>query len=116
MEVPQGVPQGSVLRPLFYIIYANDIAKLIKHCGTALYADDTVLYLANQNFDKAVKGVQKDVDALSSWCTKNGIQMNVDKTKIMVFGNPKKVENLPPFELKVENVPLKKGNDFRWST
>ena len=55
MQVTQGVPLGSVLGPLFYIIYANDIAKLIKHCGTALYADDTVLYLANQNFDKAVK-------------------------------------------------------------
>ena len=40
--ITQGVPQGSVLGPLFYILYANDIVSIIKNCRVALYADDTV--------------------------------------------------------------------------
>ena len=114
LEVTQGVPQGSVLGPLFYIIYANDISRTIKHCEAALYADDTVLYLSNPVFEKTVKNVQNDVNALSSWCTKNGIQMNVDKTKVMMFGNPKKIENLPTFGIKVKDTPLKTSSEYKY--
>ena len=49
--ITQGVPQGSVLGPLFYIIYANDLSAIFEKCGMALYADDTVLYTANESFN-----------------------------------------------------------------
>ena len=97
LKVSQGVPQGSVLGLLFYIVYANDIAETVKYCQTALYADDTVLYLAGANFANSVKGIQKDVNALTTWCTNNGIQMNVEKTKVMTFGSKTRIDKLPPF-------------------
>ena len=62
MSIKQGVPQGSVLGPLFYIIYANDLTNVIKNCKVALYADDTVLYVANKNFDVSVQLMQQDID------------------------------------------------------
>ena len=52
--VTQGVPQGSVLGPLFYILYANDIVDKIKHCKIAMYADDTVLYTSGRDFGKSM--------------------------------------------------------------
>ena len=113
-KITQGVPQGSVLGPLFYIIYANDITKVVKNCNIALYADDTVLYLANTDFARTVCKVQTDMDALSLWCTENGIQMNVDKTKIMVFGNSKKIDKLPHFEIMVNNVPLQRALHYKY--
>ena len=66
--------------PLFYIIYANDLVSIISNCEMALYADDTVLYTADPNFDTAVTNMQTDVTALSKWCQENGIQANIDKT------------------------------------
>ena len=47
--ITQGVPQGSVLGPLFYIAYANDLRNYIKNCGMAHYVDDTVLFTASKN-------------------------------------------------------------------
>ena len=47
-DITPGVPQGSVLGPLFYIVYANDLAGIVKNCKIAMYADDTVLYIASK--------------------------------------------------------------------
>ena len=58
--ITQGIPQGSVLGPLFYIIYANDIPNVVKNCGIALYADDTVLFIANTNIGNTVSNLQED--------------------------------------------------------
>ena len=112
--VTQGVPQGSVLGPLFYIIYANDIEKIIKSCKIALYADDTVLYTANTDFGKSVKNVQADMVALSQWYVKNGIRMNTEKNKLMVFGSAFKVKQIPEFEVKVDDVPLSIVNCYKY--
>ena len=65
-HIKQGVPQGSVLGLLFYIIYANDLTKIIKNCEIAMHADDTVLYISHSNYATAVKGMQEDMDSLSA--------------------------------------------------
>ena len=52
--------------------------------------------------------------ALSRWCRTNGIQMNVDKTKLMMFGNQKKIDQLPKFEIKVENLPLSVTPSYKY--
>ena len=60
LKTTQGVPQGSILGPLFYIVYANDIAKTIKNCEIALYSDDTVFYTSNADFNTSVRNLQED--------------------------------------------------------
>ena len=60
--ITQGVPQGSVLGPPFYIAYANDLSKILKHCKRAMYADDTVLYTSHKNFDVSIRDLQEDID------------------------------------------------------
>ena len=112
--ITQGVPQGSVLGPLFYILYANDIVKVIKYCKIALYADDTVLYTANSNFETSISKVRKDVQALSGWCGANGIGMNTDKTKPMVFGNAKKLAELPEVNIELEDVQLVTVSSYKY--
>ena len=113
-SIKQGVPQGSVLGPLFYIIYANDLEKYLKCCKIALYADDTVLYTANRNFGRSVELLQKDVNALGEWCNLNGIKANTNKTKLMVFGSHKRVQELPDFEINLDNTPLQKVTSYKY--
>ena len=113
-SITQGVPQGSVLGPLFYILYANDIVEKVNSCKIALYADDTVLYIASPNFNTAIDKLQADMNSLSNWCKDNGIQMNVDKTNIMVFGGQRIIEMLPGFEIEVDGTPIKKVSNYRY--
>ena len=86
-----------MLGPLFYIVYANDLINSINHCKVALYADDTVLYTANGDFERSVSLMQRDIDSISDWCRCNGIKANTDKTKVMVFGSKHSLDSLPTF-------------------
>ena len=114
LNVTQGVPQGSVLGPLFYIIYANDLVNITKKCQIALYADDTVFYTAHPNFVTAIQNMQTDINALSQWCKTNGIQANIEKTKMMIFGSPKKIEKLPPFDILYDGSPISSVLSYKY--
>ena len=113
-QVTQGVPQGSVLGPLFYIIYANDISKIVKKCKIVMYADDTVLYTSHSVYETAVKDMQSDLDSLSKWCLANNIVANTDKTKVMTFGTPTTISRLPPTVITFGNVPLKSVSSYKY--
>ena len=81
-----GVPQGCVCGPLLFLIYINDLASVLEYCRVSLYADNTVIYLANQNVNDALELVQKDLNNLSEWCTRNKLTINSKKTKYCIYG------------------------------
>ena len=114
LRVTQGVPHGSVLGPLFYIVYANDLATVFKNCDAAYYADDTVLYTADTNFADSVQKLQQDISHLSDWCKENSIFVNASKTKAMVFGGTNRIKNLPDFEIQYDNEPLQIVTSYKY--
>ena len=108
------LPRFSVLGPLFYIIYANDLCKIAKNCHIALYADDTVLYTSNKNIEVSVTNLQTDLDSLSYWCRLNGIAVNTEKTKLMTFGSKKALGKLPHFEILFNGTPLQRVASYKY--
>ena len=94
-----GVPQGSVLGPLLFLIYINDLHKAIKYSTTRHFADDTNLLIKGKNLKKMKKHLNYDLDQLCEWLKANKICLNCDKTEMIIFRHPnKKID----YELKIK--------------
>ena len=85
-NVKCGVPQGSILGPLFFILYVNDVYAAVKVSKLQLYADDTVIYSAGRSSEEATRKLQPSMNQFSVWCKANKLSLNATKTKLVVFG------------------------------
>ena len=85
--VAHGVPQGSVLRPLLFILYTNDLPHSIEHSKTILFADDTTIYATGNNSADPFEKVNEDLSHLTDWFRANQLSVNVSKTKYMLISN-----------------------------
>ena len=96
--IKTGVPQGSILGPLLFIIYMNDIAAVTKKFHFTLYADDTSLLEplctfsvdSEENFDQISKNINQELKLITDWLSLNKLSLNAKKTKMMVFHHKQK--------------------------
>lgn len=92
-SIRTGVPQGSILAPLLFLIYINDLTKVSSLIKVILFADDTNLYMSGHNLQHLVEVFNSELCKLESWFKVNKLSLNVSKTNFMLFG--KKRETLP---------------------
>ena len=64
--VTKGVPQGSILGPLLFILFVNDIPEIVKHCTINQYADDITIYASNKNPDVVGSALEGDLERISN--------------------------------------------------
>ena len=89
MNVLCGVPQGSILGPILFILYINDMCNV--HVSTLLkpilFADDTNVFYSGKDIDELCSGVSIEFDKLCIWFQVNKLSLNTPKTNVMVFTN-----------------------------
>ncbi len=93
MEIAKGVPQGSVLGPLLFIIYINSLNYDIQDANFHFYADDSVMYCSASSGQQALYKLQSAFNVIQSWLYNLKLVLNADKTKCMLFSGSKKFEN-----------------------
>ena len=103
-EVSAGVPQGSVLDPLLFLIYINDIGEKLLSLSR-LFADDTSLGYSSQNVVEIENVINHDLCELNTWSTKWLMSFNPDKTEIMLFSNTDVRYNFN-FTFNGNNIPI----------
>ena len=102
-----GVPQGSVLNPLLFLIYVNDLPKPHhRQNSKSQFADDTTLWAASKNVQFAAKLLRKDLRKLAKWCATWRIKLNPEKTKVIIFSRSPLARNSEPV-LKLYGERLK---------
>lgn len=107
--VRSGVPQGSHLGPLLFLLFLNDLADIFKYSRCLLFADDLKVFRSiNSNNDASC--LQSDLDSLSLWCRDNGLDLNLGKCKIMTFHRSQKSIN---YSYQLNHTTLQRVAEIR---
>ena len=105
-NVTCGVPQGSVLGPLLFLTYINDLGSTLTNSDHFLYADDTVIYSSGSNQRQITHNLQLDLNNFHSWCQGNKLTINTKKSNIVTFGTKHKINKSQDIKLYLNNEKL----------
>ena len=90
LDITCGVPQGSVLGPLLFLLYINDLPNISKNLEFFLFADDTNLYYESDDLAELEKTMNKELKQLTLWLNVNRLALNIGKTNFVIFRGKKK--------------------------
>ena len=101
-----GAP-GSILGPLLFLIYINDLGSIFKNLQTIMFTDDSNLITTGKSLTALENNIKSEIPLLVEWLQTNRLSLNTKKTHIMVFGPNKKTEtNTINIDIEGENIEI----------
>ena len=127
-----GVPQGSCLGPLLFLVYVNDLPHCLKTSDVAMYADDTTIDYSSLSMNDINTAINANLEAIRVWLEGNKLSLNVVKTQGMIIGSRCKLLSIdlpssskPDLNIGNEEITmvnntkylgLQVDDQFKWST
>ena len=107
-ELSCGVPQGSILGPIIFLLYFNDMPQAVE-CDLLLYADDSCLVFTDNNINEVEKQINKNFNSLCDWFVDNklSIHFGEDKTKSILFGRKNKRSGCKKLDIRRGDIKIK---------
>ena len=107
-DITCGVPQGSVLGPLLFLVFINDLNSILVH------SDDTVIYLSGNNQNIVETYLQQDLNSFGKWCSGNKLTVNTKKSNIVTFGMKRRISKIHDITLHLNNEKLIKVPFYKY--
>ena len=111
LPINYGVPQGSVLGPLLFSLYINDIKNVCCNSEINLFADDTCLFCTADNYKQLEDKANETLQKCHNWLLRNRLTINIDKTHFLNFSKDSPTSNI---NLKLGNNPIVQKNDTKY--
>ena len=107
LPVTCGVPQGSILGPLLFLVYINDMSISLS-CRLSLYADDSALLFAHRDSQVIANHLSSELSKCKRWLVDNRLSLHVGKTEALLFGSKRRLKGVENFGISCDGTPVER--------
>ncbi len=113
-ELTCGVPQGSILGPLLFIVYINSLSSKLDDYACFLYADDTAIVTTGDELNSVARNLENALATSQQWMNDNKLTLNLTKTKVMFLGTTQKTQESTNTVIKCNGEVVDKVETFKY--